>query len=132
MKRNTMLTITSLLSILGLSFHITQDALLEKPGTWPAGPGNFVVVVALFVYLCGTLLLMGRRSGYIITLICALSAFGMPAIHLTGGRFNPVRHPDPFFFMWILIALGVTGLFGLFLSIQGMRSIRRGSATPNG
>lgn len=132
MKRNTMLTITSLLSILGLSFHLTQDALLEKRGTWPAGPGNFVVIVALFVYLCGTLLLMGRRSGYIITLICALSALGMPLIHLTGGRFNPVRHSDPFFFMWILIALGITGLFGILLSIQGLRGIRGGSATPNG
>jgi len=31
-----MLTITSLLSILLLSFHLAQDALREKPPSWPA------------------------------------------------------------------------------------------------
>ena len=124
MKRNTMLTISSLLSTLLLSFHLTQDALLEKRGTWPAGPGNLVAIVILLVLLCGPTLLAGRRSGYFIMLLGGLFAVGMPVIHLTGGRFNPARHSDAFFFMWILIALGVIGLFSIILAIQSIRGMK--------
>jgi hypothetical protein len=125
MKRNTLLTTTSLLSILLLSFHLTQDALLEKRGTWPAGPGNLVAIAILLLFLCGTLLLAGRRSGYVITMLTGLFSTGMPVIHLTGNRFNPARHPDAFFFMWILIGLGVLGLFTMILATLEMRSSRR-------
>ena len=124
MTRDRMLTISSLLSILLLSFHLTQDALLEKRGTWPAGPGNLIAIVILLVLLCGPTLLAGRRSGYIIMLVGGLFALGMPVLHLTGGRFNAERHPDAFFFMWILMALGVSGLFSLILAIQSIRGIK--------
>jgi hypothetical protein len=126
MKRNIMLTITSLLSILLLSFHLTQDALREKPGTWDAGPGNLVAIVILLVYLCGTVLLAGRRSGYVIMLIGALFAAAMPVLHLPGGRFNPAKHSDPFLFLWILIALGVTGAFSFILAARELWRLRRG------
>ncbi len=126
MKRSRMLTISSLLSILLLSFHMTQDALLEKRGTWPAGPGNLVVIVILVVLLCGTVLLSGRRSGYVIMLLGGLIAAGMPVLHLTGGRFNPARHSDAFFFMWVLIALGVTGIFSVILAAGDLWRFKRG------
>lgn len=125
MKRNLMLTITSLLSILLLSFHLTQDALREKVGTWPAGPGNLVAILILLVYLCGTVLLAGRRSGYVITLIGGLLAAGMPVLHLAVGRFDPARHSDPFLFMWILIALGVIGAFSFILAVRGLWELRQ-------
>jgi hypothetical protein len=121
MKRDRMLTISSLLSILLLSFHMTQDTLLEKRGTWPAGPINLIVIAILVVLLCGTLLLAGRRSGYIIMILGGLVATGMPVLHLRQGHFNPDRHPDPFFFMWVLIALGVIGLFSIILAARGFR-----------
>lgn len=126
MKRNMMLTITSLLSILLLSFHLTQDALREKPGTWPAGPGNLVAIVILLVYLCGTLLLAGRRSGYVVMLIGGLFAAGMPALHLTSPRFGLVARPGQPFFMWTLIALGVLGMFSLILAALELWSFKRG------
>jgi hypothetical protein len=125
MKRNIILTITSLLSILLLSFHLTQDALREKVGTWPAGPGNLVVIVILLVYLCGTVLLAGRRSGYVITLIGALFAAGMPVLHLTGPNFGRTTS-GAFFFLWTLIALGVIGAFSFILAARGLWKLRRG------
>ena len=69
MRHHTTLTRASLFSILLLSLHLTQDALREKPGSWPAGPGNLVAIVILLVFLSGTVLLAGRRSGYVIMLI---------------------------------------------------------------
>lgn len=125
MKRDIMLTITSLLSILLLSFHLTQDALREQPGTWPAGPGNLVAILILLVYLCGTVLLAGRRSGYVIMLIGGLFAAGMPVIHLTSPRFGLVPRPGAHFFMWTLIALGVTGLFSVILAARDLWSFKR-------
>lgn len=121
-KRNILLTITSLLSIVLLSFHLTQDAMRETPGTWPAGPGNLVVIVILLVYLCGTVLLTERRSGYVITLLGGLFAAAMPVLHLTGPRFGLVARPGQSFFLWTLIALGVGGMFGVILSALGLWS----------
>ena len=126
MKPKTMLTITSLLSIVLLTFHLTQDALREKPGTWPAGPGNLVAILILLVYLCGTLLLAGRRSGYIVMLIGGLFAAAMPALHFTGSRFGLVARPGQPFFVWTLIALGVLGAFSMILAALELWRFKRG------
>lgn len=125
MKRSTILTITSLLSILLLSFHLTQDALREKPGTWPAGPGNLVAIAILLVYLCGTVLLAGRRSGYVIMLLGGVFAALMPVIHLTAAGFGRVPRPGAHFFMWTLIALGVTGVFSVILAVWELWTFKR-------
>jgi hypothetical protein len=109
MKRKHMLVGTSLLSILLLSFHLTQDALHARPGTNAAGAGNLVVV-----FLAGTVLLAERRSGQIIMVLVALSAIGMPVLHFTGGV-NMSKHSAAFLFVWCLIALGVNGLFSVLL-----------------
>ena len=130
MKRGTVLTITSLLAIVLLSLHLTQDALREKPGTWPAGPGNLVAIIILLVYLCGTVLLSGRRSGYVIMLLGAVFAAAMPVLHLTAPRFGLVPRPGAFLFMWTLIALGVTGAFSAILSLREL--LRSGGAPPQG
>lgn len=114
MKHKHMLVGTSLLSILLLSFHLTQDALHARPGTRDAGAGNLVVVLILFVLLSGTVLLAERRSGQIIMLLGALFAMGMPVLHFTGGA-DMNRYSGAFFFVWCLIALGVTGVFSVLL-----------------
>ena len=124
MTRTRMLTISSLLSTFLLSIHLSQDALLEKRGTWSAGPGNLVAIAILFFLLSGPTLLSGRRSGYVIMLLGGIFAVAMPVLHLTGGRFNPERHSDALLFMWILIALGVTGLFSVILAIQSIRGMK--------
>jgi hypothetical protein len=61
---DAMLTIASLLSILFMTFHLTDDIIrgMEKGGV-----STLVAVPILVVWLYGTLVLAERRSGYVIT-----------------------------------------------------------------
>lgn len=124
MKQNAILIISSLLSIVLMTIHMTQDILRD-----PGGMASYLVVtVPIFVvWLYGTLLLDGRRSGYIIMLVGSLLAAGMPVIHMMGaGSVNAKNHGG--FFVWTLMALGVIGVFSFILSVQGLWSLRRGRA----
>ena len=62
MRHNATLVVTSLLSILLLTLHVTDDIVR---GISKAEPSNTALVV-LVVFLYGTLVLAERRSGYII------------------------------------------------------------------
>ena len=129
-KPNT-LTIASLLSIVLLPFHIGGDIAL---GFDRGGSGLlFVVVPVLLVVACGTLLLGERRSGHLIMLLGGLAALGMPIIHRDNG-FTPVvaRSPGGLFFIWTLVALGVTGGLAIILSARGLWLLRRRSPEGHG
>jgi hypothetical protein len=130
--RNLILVITSLLSILFMTFHLAQDTVHAKVGTPEAGGSTLVAVPILVVWLYGTLMLAERRSGYIITLIGSVIALGMPVLHVRAaeGFFHgQLVQPDRgFWFVWTLHALGVTGMFSLILSAQGLWSLRRSRA----
>jgi len=118
MKRSVMLTIASLLSILLLMLHVTDDIVR---GMDKAGPANFIAIAILVVWLYGTLVLTERRPGYIITLIGGIIATGMPVIHLRGtGIVNVAKSSGGFFFLWTLFALGVLGIFSIILSVRGL------------
>lgn len=119
MTHKNLLAGTSLLSVLLLSFHLAQDAIHAKPGTQAAGAGNLVAILILFVLLSGTVLLAARRSGQIITLLCALFSMGMPVLHFMGPR-DWSKHDAALFFVWCLIALGVVGLISLCLLVSEM------------
>ena len=58
MKQTAMLTTSSLLTILLMTFHLTGDILFKMA---PAGLSNLFAVFIFVVLLCGTLLLEGRR-----------------------------------------------------------------------
>jgi hypothetical protein len=81
MKHNLMLTIVSLLSILFMMFHFTDDILR---GMSPGGATVRFAVPTLVVCLYGTLVLAERRSGYVIKLVGSLGASGMPVLHMMG------------------------------------------------
>jgi hypothetical protein len=120
MKPYVLLTIASLLSILLLTFHLSHDIVrgMEKGGL-----SNLIAVPILVVWLYGTLVLAGRRSGYIIILLGSLLALGVPVIHMKGAGVGAqvARAPGGgFFFVWTLIALGVTSLFSIILSARGL------------
>jgi len=123
MTHKRMLVGTSLLSVLLLSFHLAQDALHAKPGTFEAGAGNLTGIIILIVLLLGPALLAERRSGRIIMLLVALSAMGMPALHFTIGH-NWEKHKAALFFVWCLIALGVNGMLSLLLWVSELRRMR--------
>jgi hypothetical protein len=118
MKRSVMLTIASLLSILLLMLHVTDDIVR---GMDKAGLANFIAIAILVVWLYGTLVLTERRPGYIITLMGGIIATLVPVIHLRGaGIVNVVKSSGGFFFLWTLLALGVLGIFSIILSVRGL------------
>src|SRR4051794_30802863 len=63
MKRNVTLTVTSLLSLLSFTFHLTGDITRGYAG---GGAPNLAAVPIAVVWLYGTLVLAERRSGRII------------------------------------------------------------------
>jgi hypothetical protein len=128
MKQNVMLTITSLLSILLTSFHHVDDVVR---GMAPGRFSNLIPVLVLLVWLYATLVLAGRKSGYIIILVASLLVSGLPVIHmrgsgLMGGIAKPSGDFGEFFFVWTLIALGVTALFSAILSVRALIGLSRG------
>jgi hypothetical protein len=118
MKRSVMLTIASLLSILLLMLHVTDDIVR---GMDKVRPANLIAIAILVVWLYGTLVLTERRPGYIITLNGGIIATVVPIIHLRGtGIVNVVKSSGGFFFLWTLFALGVLGIFSIILSVRGL------------
>jgi len=125
MKKSALLVISSLLTMLLATFHITDDIIR---GFAPGGLSNVIVVLVVTIWLYATLLLAERRSGYVIILILSLLSSGIPVVHMTGKRGITAGIPlgaGAFFFAWILIALGVTAAFSVVLSIRGLWSVRR-------
>lgn len=123
MKRSVMLTITSLLSILLMTFHLSDDIVR---GFEPGGVKNIIGVLMLVVWLYGTLVLPERRSGYIIILLGSILGSGVPVVHmigrgLVGGRI--ANSSGIFFWVWTLITLQVTAIFSLVLSARGLWSL---------
>ncbi len=133
MKQSLLLTITSLLSILFMTLHLTSDTIHARVGTPEAGGSTLVAVPILVIWLYGTLLLAERRSGYIIMLVGSLLALAMPVFHVVGAegvfRGQIAKSSPAFLFVWTLHALGVTGMFSLILSVRGLWSLRR--TTPD-
>jgi hypothetical protein len=128
-KHNLLLTIVSLLSILFGTFHLAGDIVYGyEPGT----VGNLIIVPITVVWLYGTLVLAGRLSGYIIILLGSLLSLLIPLVHMQGKGVGVasrmVNTGGHFFFVWTLLALGVTGLFGVILSARGLWGLRRGQS----
>ncbi len=86
------------------------------------------------VLLYATLVLIGRRSGYVIILIGSLLLALVPVVHMKGrgvGVDSGIANSSGgFFFVWTLIALGVTALVSVLLSARGLWNLRRTNAEP--
>jgi hypothetical protein len=129
LKRNDMLTIPSLLSVLFMTFHLADDIVR---GMEPGGLSSLIAVPILVVLLYGALVLAERRSGYVITLLGSLLLLAVPVIHVKGkgvGVASGIANSSGgFFFVWTLIALGVTALFSIVLSARGLWSPQWGQS----
>src|SRR5207247_10555154 len=107
MKHNVMLTIASLLSIVLMTFHFTDDVLREG-GMAVRGAWNLIAVLILLVWLYGTLVLAERRSGYIIMLIGSLLGSGMSVLYmileLSVVTIEISRDRRDYLFVWWLLS----------------------------
>lgn len=123
------LTITTLLSVVLIPCHVAGDVRL---GFDRGGPGFvFVVVPVLLVLSCGALLLADRRAGHVIMFFGGLAALAMPVLHRNNGFTAAVAtSAGGLFFIWTLIALGVTGGLGVILSVRGLWRSRRPAPEP--
>lgn len=135
MKQNVVLTVTSLLSILLITFHLADEIArgMERGGF------NMLIAVAVMVaWLYGTLALAGRLSGYIIMLVGAIFGAGIPILHmsgaagLVGGKYFPVDSSGAFFWAWQNITMCTVSAVSLILCVRGLWNLRsRKSAEPH-
>ena len=128
MKHKVTLTIASLLSILLMTFHLSDDIVR---GMEPGGIKNVTGVLILVVWLYGTLVLAERRWGYVIMLVGSLLGSFIPVVHMRGSGLvggEIANSSGVHFWVWTLMALGVTATFSLILSARGLWSLRRGKS----
>ncbi|MFN2548350.1 MAG: hypothetical protein ABR567_13035 [Myxococcales bacterium] len=118
MNQKVTLIITSLLSMLLLTFHLADDI---TRGFEKGGLSNLTAVPIVVVWLCGTLVLAERRSGYVIILLASLLGLAVPVIHMKGKGIGEIaRSSGGFFFAWTILAIGVTALFSVILCVLGL------------
>ena len=123
MKENAIVVVTSLLSIVLLTLHVTDDIVR---GISKAEPSNTALLI-LAVLLYGTLVLAERRSGHVVMLLVGLFAAAMPVIHMRGAHYGEIaKSAGGFFFVWTLWALGGLGGVTVMLSARGLWGLRRG------
>jgi hypothetical protein len=128
MKDNVTLTITSLLSILLFAMHWMDEV---ARGLETGGESALGGIAILVVWLYGTLVLAGRRSGYVITLLGGIFGLGVLILHMQGAGIVGRRIANTsgiFFWVSTLIALGVTSTFSAILAAHGLRGLRRGQS----
>ena len=113
MKHNIVLMVASLLSLLFMIVHLTQDTIRQAEGsmTYP------VPVVFLAVWLYATLVASDRIWGYVMMLLGGLFSVGMIVVHAKG---IVVSQSGGFFFVWTLFALSTTGWLTIFLAARGL------------
>ena len=119
MKRSVLLTIASLLSILFLTFHVSDEI---ARGMEHGGLNMVIPVLIMAVWLYGTLVLGGRRSGYTIMLVVAIFGTGIPILHMSGaglvGGKIAADSSGAFFWVWGNLAMCTISAFSLILAAR--------------
>lgn len=87
------------------------------------GLANLIAVPIFVIWLYGTLVL----AGYIIMLLGAHLSVAVPVLHMKGQGVSGeiAKSSGGFFFIWTIIALGVTALFAVILSVCELWSLQR-------
>jgi hypothetical protein len=102
-----------------MTLHLADDIVRGmEPGTL----SDLIVLPVLAVQLYGTLILAGKRSGYVILLVVSLLELVVPVVHMKGAGVGAAvaNSNGAFFFIWTLLALGVTALFSIIVSARGL------------
>ena len=121
MRRDPIWATTSLLLVLLLTFHLADDIVR---GFEKGGVSNLVAVPIVVLWLYATLVLAGRRSGYVIVLLGSLLGMFVPYVHMSGrgvGAGSRIAgSAGAFFFVWTLLAIGVAAGLSFVLSVHGL------------
>ena len=122
MKQTDLLSVTSLVSVLLLTLHISQDIVF---GFDPAGLNHLVGVAILLVVVCGAVLLRERAVGKVIMLLGGLMAVGMLPLHMRHGlRPEFLEKRGALLFVWTVYFLGVNGAFSVILAVRALLARR--------
>lgn len=132
MKYSVLLTVTSLLSILLVTFHLSEEIVR---GMEPGGLNMLVAVLIMLVWLYGTLVLAGRRSGYIIMLVGAILGTGIPILHmsgvgLVGGRIA-ADSSGAYLWVWGNMTMCTISAFSFILAVRALWDPQWGQARVN-
>jgi hypothetical protein len=107
-----------------MTFHLTGDILFRMA---PAGLVNLFAVFIFVVQLYGTLVLGGRRAGYIIIFLGSVLGLVIPVVHMKGTRGvlggDIGNSSQAFLFVWTILALGITATFSIILSARALLSL---------
>src|SRR5262245_16995543 len=124
MKDNVTLTVTSLLTILFLTFHLSDEI------TRGMEPGRLNMVIPVFVlagWMYAALAFNGRGWGYIVLLLGAIIGTGIPILHMSGAAglisSRIANSRGAFFWVWQNFTLGVISACSLILAVRGLWSL---------
>ena len=116
-----MLTIASLLSILLVMFHLSEEVVR---GMERGGFNMLIAALIMLVWLYGTLVLAGRRSGYIIMLLGAIFGTGVPILHMSGvglvGGKVAADSSGAFFWVWGNMAMCTISAFSIIVAVRAL------------
>ena len=125
MKPNVTLTVTSLLTILFLTFHLSDEI------TRGMEPGRLNMVIPIFIlagWTYAAVALAGRRSGHIILLLGAIIGIGVPILHMSGANglvsSRIANSRGAFFWVWQNFTLAVISASSFILAARGLWSFR--------
>ena len=122
MKNIDLLTRISILSVVLLALHISEDIVF---GFSRGGLNQLAGVAILVVVLCGAVLLRERRSGHVIMLLGGVIAMAMMPMHMWNGlRPEFLERSGALVFVWNLYVLAVIGGLSVILAIQALRGRR--------
>jgi hypothetical protein len=120
MRKNDLLALMSLISLVLLSVHVADDYVQGFDRHVVDNPYGILVFV---LWACGIFLLRERVIGQVILLLGGLFAVAMPIIHLN-GRFPAdfARADGAFRFIWTLYAVGTIGALTVILAARELFS----------
>src|SRR5262245_14814288 len=123
-----LLTVTSLLSLILLMLHVSDDI---ARGISSLNFASMIAVLVLAMLLYATLMGEGRRAGAVSGFLIGLFALAMPALHFRGAHINEIAQSrGGLFFIWTLWALGALGGTGMILSVRAfLATVRSGKGS---
>jgi hypothetical protein len=129
LKRNDLLGLMSLISLVLVSIHVPDDYVHGFDTHVVNNPYGILILV---VWACGLLLFREQLIGRIILLLGGAIAVAIPLMHLN-GRYPPdfATSDGAFRFVWTLYALGTTGALSIILALRELVGRWRTGPTPD-